>query len=109
MKTVLVRALSASVCHKQRAVARRFLQGLSFDELQYIADYFGACVLEAANERDGTGWEGIAAFERCRHPHPRRSEALADHEHKMILLVEYLCRCGLTQSLPALRVTGQPG
>lgn len=111
MKTTLVRALSTCACGRQRASALRFLQGLSADELQYIADFFGAHILEAAGgcavaPRAG---EEIAAFERCRHPRPESNDALEDHQHKMILLMEYLGRCGAARTEPALRATNRAG
>ena len=43
----LVRALSTVALTDRRRVARRFLQGLSTEELRYIASYFGACLLES--------------------------------------------------------------
>ena len=107
MRTSLVRALSAFVCERRRAAARRFLQGLSADELQYIADYFGACILETSAECGGE-WNQVSAFARRRQPHAG-GEALADHAHKMLVLVEYLARCGVHEISPALRATGQPG
>jgi hypothetical protein len=67
------------------------LQGLSTDELQYIADFLGACVLEsthAANGREELA-ECVAHFERVR-PAPTTR---CDRDHKMILLMEFLCRC----------------
>jgi hypothetical protein len=60
--------------------ARRFLQGLSSDELQFIAEYLGACILESAGPGQGsTGY--------C--------QETPDQDHKMILLLEYLRRSGL--------------
>jgi hypothetical protein len=84
----------------QKSKARRFLQGLSADELQYIAEFLGSCILEhsepTAFSRKQLA-DGIAEFERCRAGRPRRARpgALNDQEHKMILLLEYLSRCGV--------------
>lgn len=102
----LVRALSAVALSDRRLVARRFLQGLSTEELRYIASYLGACLLESAApsmpaSRNEMAWE-ILQYEccqadgRCNCP----SHAL---EHKMILLLEYLssCRCSAAMKIAA--------
>ena len=106
MKPALVSALVACAGERQRARARRFLEGLSSDELQYIADFFGACILEASAgcERAGAQWaERFAGCERS------RRAGLNDQEHKMILVLEYLCRCGASQLPTALRAGGHAG
>ena len=104
MKGELVSALCSCVRDRRRSRTRRFLQGLSSDELQYIADFLGSCILEA-NDRvecsHGQLADDIARFERCRlgAAPARRGRALSaatwqDNDHKMILLLEYLDRCG---------------
>jgi hypothetical protein len=82
---------------------------LSSDELQYIADFFGACILEAMGScgQPARTEDEVALFERFRHPRPEHNDALEDHQHKMILLVEYLSRSGLGQPVAALRATGR--
>jgi len=93
LRNSLVAALVSCADTPLKAEARRFLRGLSSDELQFIAEYFGACILEPS-----PGWPGgraelaerIAAFQR-RRGCPTRP---ADDDHKMILLLEYLCRAG---------------
>ncbi len=109
MRASLVSALCSCVVDQKRKRARRFLQGLSSDELQYIAEFLGSCILEAHPRPPCTRGElaeDITRFERCRraaHPAAPRCRprpdagALRDNEHKMILLLEYLCRSGLTR------------
>ncbi len=109
MKSTLVRALCECVDHSQRKRARQFLQGLSEDELQYIAEFLGCCILESAAHAPLSRRQladGIAQFERCRanassrirhRTVAARDKATGDQDHKMILLLEYLCRAGLTQ------------
>jgi hypothetical protein len=102
--TELVRALCSCVGDERRRKARRFLQGLSGDELQYIAEFIGSCILEAEEGpvcASGHLAEDVAAFERSRRaararPKGRRHTPafLPDEDHKMILLLEYLNRCG---------------
>ena len=95
MRSTLVVALVSCVDGEFRSKARRFLAGLSSDELQFIAEYLGACILDSSDEYWRSRAElarSIARFQQARATQARvRSE---DLEHKMILLVEYLCRSG---------------
>jgi hypothetical protein len=73
------------------------LRGLSADELQFIAEYYGACILERPVGCRGNRGElaaRIAAFQRARSSVTPR----ADIDHKMILLLEYLCSVGQSVS-----------
>jgi hypothetical protein len=84
VRTTLVTALTACAESKVRARARKFLSGLSADELQFIAGYLGARILQSASE-DASH----------RHlPAPALNGCPTDRDHKMILLVEYLRRSG---------------
>jgi hypothetical protein len=104
-KSCLVCALIACLENAQKRPTRRFLQGLSIDELQYIAEFLGACILESGGQCRGSRTqlaEAIKQFERNRHratvdAASRSLDPLQDQEHKMILLLEYLCRSGVTQ------------
>jgi hypothetical protein len=103
-KSTLVRALSSCVEDPQRRENRRFLQGLATDELQYIAEFLGSCILESGWRCYGSRTqlaEAIKRFDRNRRDAWCRGLAGSlqdqDQEHKMILLLEYLCRSGLTQ------------
>jgi len=103
LRTALISAIT--VCAEQRfqKKARKFLQGLSRDELQYIAEFLGACVLESLGRSALSRREladGIAHFEQVRRACP---ECGSDQEHKMILLLEYLCRSRLTNCSLAAR------
>jgi len=71
VRRVLTAALIARAEQSQRSKVRRFLGGLSYDELQFIAAYLGACILEANAQ-------------------PRVDSE--DGELKTILLFEYLSR-----------------
>ena len=106
MRTALISAITACAEQRLQKKARKFLLGLSTDELQYIAEFLGACVLESlgpsARSRRELA-EGIAQFEQVRCA-PR--DCATGREHKMILLLEYLCRSQLTHgglALPAER------
>jgi hypothetical protein len=78
----LVAALVACTELPFRARARRFARGLSADELQFIAEYLGACILESSSEGC---WPACKLAARL---------PAADRDHKLILLLEYLCRTG---------------
>ena len=97
LRAALISAITACAEERLRKKAQWFLQGLSSDELEYIAEYLGACVLElcgqeACSRRQAA--DGIAHFDRWR---SGSDGSLSDHEHKMIVLLEYLCRCKLTR------------
>jgi hypothetical protein len=104
-KSCLVCALIACLEDSQKRPTRRFLQGLSIDELQYIAEFLGSCILESGGQCRGSRTqlaEAIKKFERNRHGATADAvsdgqDPLQDQEHKMILLLEYLCRSGMTQ------------
>ena len=105
-KSVLVGALSACADELQQREARRFLRGLATDELQYIAEFLGSCILESSERfhcSRGQLAEAIKRFERSRRSalagdsYGCVADALQDQEHKMILLLEYLCRSGIAQ------------
>lgn len=108
MRTALISAIAACAERRFQKKARKFLLGLSTDELQYIAEFLGACVLEslgrcALSRRELA--DGIAQFEQVRRA---PADCFSDREHKMILLLEYLCRSRLTHcclALPAERTS----
>jgi hypothetical protein len=90
----LVAALVACADAPLRAKARRFVSGLSADELQFIAEYLGACILEEPGRCCCSRAElaqRIAQFQPA-------SRAMADLDHKSILLLEFLCRTGVDLS-----------
>ena len=106
MRTTLVAALSSCADDRLKHRARRFLQGLSSDELQYIAEYLGSCILES-NDSGGCSRAQlaaeVAAFQCARQERAARRAAGEDQDHKMILLLEYLCRTGVQQLASPLR------
>ena len=93
MRNALVAALTSCADRPLMPKARRFLGGLSFDELQFIAEFLGACIVESTEKGRCSRAElaeRIAQFQRVR----LRSAAgcSQDQDHKMILLLESLCR-----------------
>jgi len=81
MRSALVAALIGCVELPLKARTRRFLRGLSYDELQFIAEYLGARILESACGRCGLN--------------PSLQRRTDDAELKMILLLEYLGFAGM--------------
>jgi len=80
---------------------RRFLTGLSSDELQFIAGYLGARILEFS-----AIWRQPCPVPGRGNVHCRCAGTAAeacqshDREHKLILLVEFLGRSGLGHIAP---------
>jgi len=93
VRPALISAIAACAEHRSQRKARKFLQGLSTDELQYIAEFLGAYVLESGqpgfSRRELA--DHIARFEQVRCAPPK---CRADQDHKMILLLEYMCSSG---------------
>ena len=109
MRKSLVAALVECADQPLKSKARRFLAGLSSDELQFIAEFLGSCILDApvhcARNRAELA-ERIARFQQARADCARVRST--DQEHKMILLLEYLCtvaeatgRCRPRHGVPA--------
>jgi hypothetical protein len=104
LKTALISAIAACSEQRLQKKARKFLLGLSTDELQYIAEFLGACVLESLGNSALSRREladGIAQFEQVRRA---RADCLGDREHKMILLLEYLCRSRIYSAVFSSRI-----
>lgn len=93
MRPALVAALASCVDKPRKAKVRHFLVGLSCDEMQFIAEYLGSRILEAAQPVDGSPAQ--LAPSRSGYSSAR----MEDREHKMILLREFLCRSGVEQVL----------
>lgn len=95
MRNSLVSALLSCADGSFQRRARRFLAGLSCDELQFLAEYFGAVILDSCPEcaRSRSELAGrLAGFQQSRTAMARTRPD--DLEHKMILLLEFLCHTG---------------
>jgi hypothetical protein len=93
VRSVLITALVGCTDGSLKSRSRRFLQGLSSDELQFIAEYLGACILESVGTGSGSRAEmalRVAQFQAARAP-----DLAADQDHKVILLLEFLRRAGV--------------
>jgi hypothetical protein len=101
----LVTALTACTQNPFRGKARRFLLGLSADELQFIAEFIGSAILESTDRRCCSRAELAKRLARFQQARPQHSSL---DDHKMILLLEYLCRSGLQHltlgAVPSRRV-----
>lgn len=108
MRPSLVAALASCVDKSLQPKTRHFLLGLSCDELEFIAEYLGSCILESARQccsREQLAGR-IAEFQRARQGCARMRSS--DQEHKMILLLEFLCRSGMQRFSIPMRA-GQAG
>lgn len=104
MRTALISAIAACAEERLQKKARGFLRGLSRDELLYIAEFLGACVIESPGRAGcsrGELADGIALFEQARRAPARRP---GDREHKMILLLEYLRACNYSAASLSSRI-----
>ena len=97
MRSSLVAALVSCADASFRSRARRFLSGLSSDELQYIAEFLGACILERARRAQCTRAELAARISEFHQARAASRSCSPDQEHKMILLLEYLWRSSAQQ------------
>jgi hypothetical protein len=95
LRRTLVSALADCAESSVRSRARRFLTGLSADELQFIADFVGACILESGGPQNAKSQVAVrlAQFQTARLACCRSFPA--DQDHKMLVLFEYLCRSGI--------------
>ncbi|HEX3879072.1 MAG TPA: hypothetical protein VHW24_18930 [Bryobacteraceae bacterium] len=102
MRSLLISALIGCTDRTRRSRSRRFLEGLSSDELQFIAEYLGSCILESTYSCGCSRAElarRVAQFEAARgNPTRQQERQEADSGHKMILLLEFLCRGGMQLS-----------
>jgi len=102
VRPALVTALASCADISLQSKTRHFLLGLSADELEFIAEYLGSCILESTRQCRCSRAQlarRIAEFQQARPGCPRVRSS--DQEHKMILLLEFLCRSGMQQfSLP---------
>ncbi|PWU02795.1 MAG: hypothetical protein C5B51_20205 [Terriglobia bacterium] len=97
----LVAALSSCVDGPLQSKIQGFLTGLSCDELEFLAEFLGASILESSVPLPGSRAqlaERIAQFQRVRLCGCTRPPA--DQDHKMILLLEFLCQSGLQAPVP---------
>ena len=99
MKTILVKSLCSMVPDPQRRKTRQFLLGLSTDELQYIAEFLGSCTLESEQP---FRWTRVQLTQHIQRFDRGQRHTVSDRQHKMILLLEFLCRCSIgSASMPA--------
>jgi hypothetical protein len=97
VRSVLISALVGCTDGSLKSRSRRFLQGLSSDELQFIAEYLGSCILESSGACCGSRTElalRVAQYQAARTP-----DLSADQDHKMILLLEFLCRAEMKAAM----------
>ena len=106
MRIALLAALVSCAEGPLQSKTRRFLMGLSCDELQFLAEFLGASII-ASDGRCRCSRaqlaERVAEFQMARvAAAPWHS---ADQDHKMILLLEFLNRSGVQQIPVAVRAS----
>jgi hypothetical protein len=93
VRRTLVTALLSCAERSVKPEARNFLLGLSRDELEFIAGYFGSCILESSGACNASRPQVADLLAELQPRHNCSQLRMADREHKMILLLEYLGRC----------------
>jgi hypothetical protein len=88
MRNTLVTALASCAESRGRARARRFLLGLSADELLFIAEFVGSCILESSGDIARAALD--VQSHQCRMA--QGPLVRCDCENKLILLREFLKR-----------------
>jgi hypothetical protein len=108
VRSALVAALVARAEISLKSRVRRFLRGLSCDELQFIASFLGACILESAGKPRCAPFNSgeVSEFQQREGAPDRGAE---DRDLKMILLLEYLCRSGIRQTSIPVRSAARLG
>jgi hypothetical protein len=104
VRRALVAALASCADGAFRPRTRRFLAGLSCDELQFLAEFLGASILEydcRYSRRRSQLSLRIGEFQKTRRA--RCNAASTDQDHKIILLREFLSVSGLEQAPAVLR------
>jgi hypothetical protein len=106
VKIALVAALVSCAEGPLQSKTRRFLTGLSCDELQFLAEFLGASIIASDGQcrcSRAQLAERVAEFQKARAAAvPWHS---ADQDHKMILLLEFLSRSGVQQIPVAVRAS----
>jgi hypothetical protein len=92
LKSILVKSICSMVSDQQRRKTRQFLLGLSTDELQYLAEFFGSCILESEHP---SRWTRVQLTQEIQRFDLEQKSCVADRQHKMILLLEFLSRCNV--------------
>lgn len=95
----LVNALADMSRGLRKPKARSFLEGLSRDELRYIADFFGASILDPDLNTGSTRNTAALSVERFQNLQGEPAEGQCCH--KMILLLEFLSLTQLPGSFAA--------
>jgi hypothetical protein len=94
-RTALENALFLYAPPGCQAAVTSFLEGLAVDELRYLAEFFGSCILTSSAANLGT-WDLVghrieAAQRKLKKLRPAFHE---DTEHKLLLVTEFAARCG---------------
>lgn len=96
---MLVNALADLTQGLRKPRAKTFLEGLSSDELRYIADFFGASILDPDLSCGATRDAAAACVERFERMHNQAATPICCH--RMILLLEFLALSQLRGSFAA--------
>ncbi len=105
-RLTLVKAVSSLSAASRREAARRFLEGLSSDELEYIAAYFGARLIESRPTSPALTRDEIALCIQRYDGAAGPSSSESRSTHRMMILLEYLSMNRASQSETVLAPAG---
>jgi len=92
-RTALENALFAYAPLDRQACARTFLEALAMDELLYLAEFLGSCILiTSATSMDI--WDAIGHRAQESHRLLAKRSSSDDADHKLVVLSEFAACCG---------------
>jgi hypothetical protein len=100
VRSMLVAALVSCAAKASKSQLRRFLSGLSADELEFLAGFQGARILE----------HGVSSAS-AQADYSSTGPNTPDRDHKMLILREYLSRCSSSpvERMPYFRARRRDG
>jgi hypothetical protein len=87
-RLALINSLSLFAARHRMPVAKSFLDALSFDELLFVAEVVGSCILISRMGEAGT-WDIIGPCATV------FRNASGEEAHRLMVLTEFACCCGV--------------
>jgi hypothetical protein len=93
-RSALENALFSYAPRAQEGAIKNFLGGLSVDELLYLAEFLGSCILIASAAKTDI-WDVIVhRAHACQRRVRLTARQREDTDHKLLLVSEFAARCG---------------
>ena len=88
-RLALTNSLSLFAARDRVSIVKSFLEVLSFDELLFLAEFVGSCILASWSE-DCSTWDVI-----CKRASILKNGQPGDEGHKLMVLTEFAACCGV--------------